>query len=92
MEEINISVNVKKAIALAYTSPEFLSKVKQYGNVSYMSFYNDLFPDQSCNAYWKGIEVMFTTNDKNGDRNIQVYEDIHLTKVIKIEDFQVFMN
>ncbi|MHB8601892.1 MAG: hypothetical protein ACYC9R_04555, partial [Nitrosotalea sp.] len=92
MEEINTSVNVQKAIALAHSSPEFLSKVKQYGNVSYMGFYNDLFPDQSCNAYWKGVEVMFTTNDKNGTRNIQVYEDINLTKVIKIEDFQAITN
>jgi hypothetical protein len=92
MERIDSSVNVKKAIASAYSSPEFLSKVKQYGNVSYSSFYNNLFPDESCNAYWKGVEVMFTANDKNGSRTIQVSEDITLTTVLKVEDFQVVAN
>lgn len=87
--QINKSVNVQKAIALAYTSTAFVAKVKQYGNVSYSFFYNDWFPDESCNAYWKGVEVMFTTTDKNGSRNIQVSEDINLTKVLNVTDFQV---
>ncbi|MGI0074129.1 MAG: hypothetical protein ACREA3_10005 [Nitrosotalea sp.] len=88
MAQIDKTVNVQKAIDLAYTSPEFVSKVKQYGNVSYYGFYNDWLSSESCHTYWYGTEVMFTTNEKNGSRNIQVSEDINLTKVIKVSDFQ----
>lgn len=89
ISQIDKTVNVTKAIALAYTSPEFAAKVKQYGNVSYNNFLNDWFSSESCHTYWNGTEVMFTTNDKNGSRNIQVSEDINLTKVLKVKDFQV---
>ncbi|MDE1764727.1 MAG: hypothetical protein KGI27_00490 [Thaumarchaeota archaeon] len=92
MEKINRSVNVTKAIALAHDSPEFLSKEKQYGSVSYMGFYNDLYPAQSCSSYWKGVEVMFSADTGNGTTNIRVTEDIGLTRVLKVEDFQVFAN
>ncbi|MGI0069544.1 MAG: hypothetical protein ACREAN_04730, partial [Nitrosopumilaceae archaeon] len=66
MAQIDKTVNVQKAIDLAYTSPEFVSKVKQYGNVSYYGFYNDWLSSESCHTYWYGTEVMFTTNEKNG--------------------------
>jgi hypothetical protein len=89
ISQIDKTVNVTKAITLAYTSPEFAAKVKQYGNVSYNYFYNDWFSSESCHTYWNGTEIMFTTNDKNGSRNIQVSEDINLTKVLNVKDFQV---
>ncbi len=89
VSQIDKTVNVTKAIALAYTSPEFTAKVKQYGNISYNYFNNDWFSSASCHTYWNGTEVMFTANDKNGSRNIQVSEDINLTKVLKVKDFQV---
>lgn len=92
VSQIDKTVNVTKAIALAYTSPEFTAKVKQYGNVSYNYFQNDWFSSASCHTYWNGTKVMFTTNDKNGSRNIQVSEDINLTKVLKVNDFQVGFN
>ncbi len=92
MSQIDKSVNVTKAIALAYTSPEFLAKVKQYGNLSYFGFYNDWFSSASCHTYWNGTEVMFASSAKSGTRNIQVSEDINLTKVLKVNDFQVFAN
>ncbi|MDE1812974.1 MAG: hypothetical protein KGH85_08960, partial [Thaumarchaeota archaeon] len=72
MSQIDKTVNVTKAIALSYTSSEFTDKVKQYGNVSYNYFNNDWFSSESCHTYWNGTEVMFTANDKNGSRNIQV--------------------
>ena len=86
---INSSVNATKAIALAYSSPEFQSKARQYGDVTYEGIHNDLFPSQSCDSYWKDVEVMFTANTENGTRNIRVTEDIGLTKVLKVEDFVV---
>ncbi|MDE1863703.1 MAG: hypothetical protein KGI33_12455, partial [Thaumarchaeota archaeon] len=92
MAKITSSVNVTRAIALAKSSPEFQSKVRQYGSVTYTDFYNDLYPAQSCDSYWKGIEVMFTANSENGTRNIRVTEDVGLTKVLKVEDFQAVLN
>lgn len=92
MAKITGSVNVTRAIALAKSSPEFQSKIRQYGSVTYTDFYNDLYPAQSCDSYWKGIEVMFTANSENGTRNIRVTEDVGLTKVLKIEDFQAVLN
>ncbi|MDE1816250.1 MAG: hypothetical protein KGI11_06805, partial [Thaumarchaeota archaeon] len=90
MAQIDKTVNATKAVALAYTSPEFLSKVKQYGNVSYSGFYNDWFSSESCHTYWNGTEVMFgAKDDSNGTRNIQVTEDINQTKVLKVSDFLV---
>ena len=90
MAQIDKTVNATKAVALAYTSPEFLSKVKQYGNLSYSGFYNDWFSSESCHTYWNGTEVMFgAKDDSNGTRNIQVTEDINQTKVLKVSDFLV---
>jgi hypothetical protein len=92
MVQIDKSVNVTKAITLAYNSPEFLAKVMQYGDLSYFGFYNDWFSSASCHTYWNGTEVMFASSAKSGTRNIQVSEDINLTKVLRIRDFQVFAN
>ncbi|MDE1766842.1 MAG: hypothetical protein KGI27_11315 [Thaumarchaeota archaeon] len=90
MKQIDKTVNVTKAVALAYRSPEFLSKIKQYGNVSYSGFYNDWFSSESCHTYWNGTEVMFATKDNStSTRNIQVTEDINQTKVLKVRDFVV---
>ncbi|MDE1841649.1 MAG: hypothetical protein KGI09_07185 [Thaumarchaeota archaeon] len=90
MTQIDKTVNVTKAVALAYSSPEFLSMIKQYGNVSYSGFYNDWFSSESCHTYWNGTEVMFATKDNsNSTRNIQVTEDINQTKVLKVRDFVV---
>ena len=88
MKSIDESVDVKKAIDLAYTSQEFVSKVNQYGTVYYNSFFNDWITGDPCNTIWQDIEVVFTGYDKNGNsRNIQVTEDIDLTKVLNVTDY-----
>lgn len=89
MAQIDKSIDVKKAISLAYTSPEFVAKEKQYGTVSYNSFFNDWVAGDPCNTLWKGVEVVFSATDKNGfARNIQVSEDVNLTKVLKVTEYQ----
>ena len=88
MKSIDESVDVKKAIDLAYTSQEFVSKVNQYGTVYYNSFFNDWITGDPCNTIWQDVEVVFTGYDKNGNsRNIQVTEDIDLTKVLNVTDY-----
>ena len=88
MEQIDKSVDVQKAITLAYTSPEFTSKVNQYRNVTYNSFFNDWVTGDPCNTTWKSIEIVFSTTDKNGlARNIQVTEDVNLTRVLNVTDY-----
>ncbi|MDE1843910.1 MAG: hypothetical protein KGI10_01115 [Thaumarchaeota archaeon] len=88
MRAINESVNQTKAIALAYTSQEFLNESQQYGNLYYNSFFNDWITDDPCNTIWKDVELVFTGYDKNGNsRNIQVTEDIDLTKVLNVTNY-----
>ena len=88
MNAVNQSVNQTKAIALAYTSQEFLNEIHRYGNVYYNSFFNDWVTGDPCNTMWKGVEVVFTGYDKNGlTRNIQVTEDVDLTKVLNVTDY-----
>jgi len=88
MNAVNQSVNQTKAISLAYTSQEFLNEVHQYGNVYYNSFFNDWITGDPCNTIWKDVEVVFTGYDKNGlTRNIQVTEDVDLTKVLNVTDY-----
>ncbi|MBI1829521.1 MAG: hypothetical protein HY222_04935 [Thaumarchaeota archaeon] len=88
MQAVNESVNQTKAIALAYTSQEFLNEIHQYGNVYYNSFFNDWITGDPCNTIWQDVEVVFTGYDKNGlTRNIQVTEDVDLTKVLNVTDY-----
>lgn len=88
MNAVNQSVNQTKAIALAYTSQEFLNETHRYGNVYYNSFFNDWITGDPCNTIWKDVEVVFSGYDKNGNaRNIQVTEDVDLTKVLNVTDY-----
>ena len=90
MQAINESVNQTKAIALAYTSQDFLNRVHQYGTVSYNSFFNDWIAGDPCNTIWKDVEIVFSGYDKNGiARNIQITEDVDLTKVLNVTDYGV---
>lgn len=89
MKSIDESIDVQKAIHLAYTSPDFISKVNQYGTVTYSSFFNDWVTGDPCNTMWKGVEVVFTATLDNGTaRNIQVSEDINLSKVLNVTEYQ----
>ena len=89
MSQIDKSVDVQKAISLAYSSPDFVAKANQYGNVTYNSFFNDWVTGDPCNTIWKSIEVVFSTTDKNGiARNIQVTEDVNMTHVLNVTEYQ----
>ena len=88
MQAVNNSINQTRAIELAYASQEFLNEIHQYGNVYYNSFFNDWITGDPCNTIWKDVEVVFTGYDKNGQtRNIQVTEDVDLTKVLNVTDY-----
>lgn len=89
MKSIDGSIDVQKATALAYTSPEFVAKVNKYGTVSYNSFFNDWVTGDPCNTIWKSVEMVFSTTDANGyARNIQVSEDVDLTRVLNVTEYQ----
>ena len=89
MLEIEISINQTKAIALAYTSQEFLSKSNQYGSsLHFNTIFNGWIIGDPCNIVWKSVNVIFSGNNQNGDpRNIQVTEDVNLTKVLDVTDY-----
>ncbi|MEO9277693.1 MAG: hypothetical protein ABI340_07970 [Nitrososphaera sp.] len=89
MKTIDESIDVQKAINLAYAYPDFISKVNQYGTVTYNSFFNDWVTGDPCNTIWKGVEMVFTATFDNGTaRNIQVSEDIDLSKVLNVTEYQ----
>lgn len=88
MKSIDDSIDMQKATALAYSSPEFVSLANKYGTVAQNSFFNDWVAGDPCNTIWKGVEVVFSTIDKNGyARNIQVSEDVDLTRVLNVTEY-----
>lgn len=89
MQEIDKSINQTKAIALAYTSQEFLSKSNQYSSLHFNSIFNEWITGDPCNTVWKGVNVIFSGNNQESIViNIQVTEDVNLTKVLNVTEYE----